>query len=101
MTPGIHQKGGHFDIQWWENGDYKFHYREKGLEFRFGREAANAEIDQPVCHFHPPDDLSEHRQSCISDGHPPEWVTLAVLTSWRAAVKERDEAVLNTQDGLP
>ena len=37
VTPGIHERGGYFDIQWWENGDYKYHYREDGLEVRFGR----------------------------------------------------------------
>lgn len=101
VTPGINQSGGYFDIQWWENGDYKYHYREEGLEFRFGREAANAGSSQPVRHFHPPEDISKHNPSCISDGHPPERVTLAVLASWWAAVKEGDEAVLNTQNGLP
>jgi len=33
VAPGIHQKGAYFDIQWWENGDYKYHYREAGLQF--------------------------------------------------------------------
>ncbi|GAA0218925.1 hypothetical protein [Halobaculum roseum] len=101
VAPGIHQDGGYFDIQWWENGDYTNHYREKGLEFRFGREASNQATDHPVLHFHPPDELSRHEQSCISETHPPELVTLAVLTMWWAAVTATDEQVLNTQSGLP
>lgn len=101
VTPGIHQPGAYFDVQWWKNGDYKYHYREDGLEFRFGREATNVERDQPVRHFHPPADTRRHDPSCISEDHPPERVTLAVLASWWAAVKAGDETVLNTQSGLP
>ncbi|WP_231727752.1 hypothetical protein [Haloferax profundi] len=101
VTPGIHQVGGYFDIQWWENGDYKYHYREQGLEFRFGREESNQSTEMPVRHFHPPDDVTKHLPSCIGGGHPPERVTLAVIATWWAAVKAGDESVLNTQDGLP
>ncbi len=101
VQPGIHQVAGYFDIQWWTNGDYKYHYREHGLEFRFGCETANESTAYPVYHFHPPDDLGTHLQSCIGANHPPERVTRAVLATWWAAVQRGDEAVLNTQDGLP
>lgn len=101
VTPGIHQPGGYFDIQWWKNGDYKYHYREEGLEFRFGREKANKNTSKPVRHFHPPSNLDAHRQSCIDGSHPPERVTLAVLATWWAAVKVGDESLLNAQNGLP
>lgn len=101
VTPGIHQRGRYLDIQWWENGDYKYHYREEGLEFRFGREKTNENTDHSVHHFHPPDDITAHRPSCIEAGHPPERVTLAVLATWWAAVKASDEGVLNTQNRLP
>lgn len=101
VTPGIHQPGGYFDIQWWENGDYKYHYREEGLAFRFGREEANENTEKPVRHFHPPENRTEHRPSCITAGHPPERVTLAVLATWWAAVKAGDESLLNAQDRLP
>lgn len=101
VTPGIHQPGGYFDIQWWENGDYKYHYREQGLEFRFGREEANENTEKPVRHFHPPENFNEHRPSCIEGGQPPERVTLAVLKTWWAAVETGDETILNTQDNLP
>jgi len=101
VTPGIHERGGYFDIQWWVNGDYKYHYREEGLEFRFGREAANKSTDKPVRHFHPPSDLDAHRQSCIGVEHPPKLVTIAVLKTWWAAVENGNGSLVNAQNGLP
>ncbi len=101
VTPGIHRRGGYFDIQWWENGDYKYHYREEGLEFRFGREAANETTSKPVRHFHPPRNLDAHMQSCIEVEQPPKLVTIAVLKTWWTAVKTGDENVVNAQNGLP
>lgn len=101
VAPGIQQAGGYFDIQWWMNGDYKYHYTERGLEFRFGREADNAETDEPVRHFHPPEELDEHRPSCIDVPPHPELVTIAVGTTWFAAVKDSDPNRLNDQDNLP
>lgn len=101
VAPGIHQDGGYLDIQWWENGDYKYHYRENGLELWFGREASNLNTDHPVRHFHPPTDPSCHEQSYIDAEHPPERVTLAVLATWWTAVEAGDERVLNRQSGLP
>ena len=101
VAPGIEQDGGYFDIQWWTNGDYKYHYGERGLEFRFGREADNTGTDRPVHHFHPPGGLDEHRPSCIASGHPPELVTIAVGSTWLAAVRESDPSRLNDGDNLP
>lgn len=101
VVPGIHQRGGYFDIQWWTNGDYKYHYREEGLEFRFGREADNEATDKPVNHFHPPNNLDDHRPSCIEEGNSPELVTIAVGTTWFSAVKASDPSELNQQDNLP
>lgn len=101
VAPGIHHDGGYFDVQWWENGDYKYHYREDGLEFRFGREEANRNTSDPVLHFHPPADPSRHEQSCIKADHPPARMTLAVLGTWWAAVNASGENRLNTQTGLP
>jgi len=101
VTPGIHERGGYFDIQWWENGDYKYHYREDGLEFRFGREAANEPTDTPKRHFHPPGNLDAHEQSCIGVDHPPKLVTIAVLKTWWTAVENGDENLVNEQNGLP
>jgi hypothetical protein len=101
ISPGIHQKGGYFDIQWWQNGDYKYHYREQDLEFRFGREADNATSGHPVRHFHPPSDPSQHHPSCIDSGHPPERVTLAVIACWFAAAEAGDPSLLNSQNNPP
>jgi len=101
ITPGIHERGGYFDIQWWENGDYKYHYREEGLEFRFGREASNETTTKPVRHFHPPNDLDAHTQSCIEVTQPPKLVTIAVLKTWWIAVENGDEKLVNAQSGLP
>jgi len=100
-TPGIHERGGYFDIQWWENGDYKYHYREEGLEFRFGREAANETTNKPVRHFHPPNNLDAHTQSCIGIDQPPKLVTIAVLKTWWTAVENSDVNLVNSQKGLP
>jgi len=101
VTPGIHKRGGYFDIQWWENGDYKYHYREEGLEFRFGREALNETTTKPVRHFHPPGNLGAHNQSSIEVTQPPKLVTIAVLKTWWIAVENGDESLVNAQNGLP
>lgn len=101
VTPGIHTRGGYFDIQWWENGDYKYHYREDGLEFRFGREATKESTNKPVRHFHPPSNLDAHTQSCIGVEQPPKLVTIAVLKTWWTAVENGDETLVNAQHGLP
>lgn len=101
VVPGIHQDGGYFDIQWWQNGDYKFHYQENGLQFRFGREADNQGSSRPVRHFHPPSDPSRHEQSCIGSNHPPERVSLAVIANWLPAVRQSDPGVLNSQSNPP
>ena len=101
VSPGIHQKGAYFDIQWWRNGDYKYHYREDGLEFRFGREEDNASTRNPVRHFHPPSNPSQHLQSCIGPDHPPERVTLAVIACWFAAAKNGTPSLLNSQSNPP
>ena len=101
ITPGIHEPGGYFDVQWWENGDYRYHYREERLEFRFGREAANKTTNKPVRHFHPPGNLNAHKQSCIGIEQPPKRVTIAVLKTWWTAVENGDEDLVNAQNGLP
>lgn len=101
IMPGIQQRGGYFDVQWWKNGDFKYHYQEEGLQFRFGREADNETIDKPVHHFHPPDDPSKHLPSCISPGHPPERVTLAVIACWLSAATANDPTMLNSQSNPP
>lgn len=101
VAPGILQRGGYFDIQWWCNGDYKYHYEEDGLQFRFGREEDNQGTDDPVEHFHPPADPGQHRQSCIASGHPPELVTLAVIANWVPAARRNDPDLLNDRSNPP
>ena len=101
VAPGIHKQGGYFDIQWWKNGDYKYHYREEGLEFRFGREAGNKTSNKPVQHFHPPNNIDAHKQSCIGVDQPPERVAIAVLKTWWTAVENGNANLINAQNGLP
>lgn len=101
VSPGITQLGGYFDIQWWANGDYKYHYREDGTQFRFGREEANQTRQLPVRHFHPPSDPDKHVESCIGPSSNPKVITRAVITTWSAAVQQNNQEVLNTHNGLP
>lgn len=86
-----------FDVQWWTNHGYKYHYVENGVEFRFGWEIRPAYPDK---HFHPPDALTEHRESCIVH-EEPELVTLAVLRCWWDALRTGDRSLLNGQDDPP
>lgn len=101
ITPGIRQTGGYVDVQWWENGDYRYHYQEDGLQFRFGREIDNEDANQPVHHFHPPNDPSAHQASEIPPGHGPELVTLAVIANWHAAAQRSDPRLLNAIPNPP
>jgi len=101
LAPGIESSGGYLDLQWWTNGDYKYHYQEDDLLFRFGREADNESTDKPVVHFHPPDDPDAHDPSCIEDGLPPNLVTLAVIANWIPAVRQGNPSVLNRQSNPP
>lgn len=48
VAPGTEARGGYFDVCWSENGDYRYHYLEDGIQFRFDREAENAGTDYPV-----------------------------------------------------
>lgn len=101
VAPGIQQIGGFFDIQWWSNGDYKYHYQEENLQFRFDREEDNKDTDKPIVHFHPPADVNRHDPSCISSGHPPERVTLAVIANWFPAAEKNDPSILNSVSNPP
>lgn len=64
-----------FDVQWWTNHGYKYHYTEENLTVRFGWERRP---DYPEEHFHPPGNLADHRESCITH-EGPTLVTLAVI----------------------
>lgn len=101
IAPGICQNGGYFDVQWWQNGDYKYHYQEDGLQFRFGREEDNKNTNKPIHHYHPPGNPAKHLPSCIDPGHPPKRVTLAVIVCWLTAAKENDPTLINSQTNPP
>lgn len=86
-----------FNVQWWMNHGYKYHCTEDSVEFRFGWEVRP---NYPDKHFHPPEDLSEHRQSCIHH-EEPDLVTLAVLKCWWDALSASDLSLLNEQRNPP
>ena len=86
-----------FDIQWWTNHGYKYHYIEDELEFRFGWEIRPSYPDK---HFHPPEALTEHRESCISH-EESELVTFAILKCWWDALRADDPSLLNKQKDPP
>ena len=80
---------GRFDIQWTTENDYKFHYRDEDLDFRWGHHPHGGDYDvKGYAHFHPPPDASnlptDVEPSCITV-HRPTVVTRAVLTNWHAA----------------
>src|SRR6056297_3035620 len=73
LWDGIRADESRFDVTWWTEHGYKYHYVEGGsggegneandlLQFRFGWEKRPGVPDK---HFHPPDDLDAHRESCI------------------------------------
>lgn len=101
VAPGIRERGGYFDVRWWHNGDYEYHYRESGLQFRFGHEADDEPTSTPVDHFHPPSDPGDHRPSCVPSEHPPELVTLAVIANWLHAARESDPDLVNSLTDPP
>lgn len=101
LVPGIHQDGAFVDVQWWQNGDYKYHYREAELQFRFDREQDTESTAVPVAHFHPPDTPDQHRASCIPSEHPVELVTLAVIANWLSAARQNDPSVVNALSDPP
>lgn len=94
---GFETNDSRFDVQWWTNHGYKYHYSEADLEFRFGWEIRPHYPDK---HFHPPANPSEHRESCITH-EEPELVTLAVIKCWWDALEANDPSALNTSDDPP
>ncbi|MEY7852286.1 hypothetical protein AB7C87_24145 [Natrarchaeobius sp. A-rgal3] len=80
---------GRFDIQWTTEGDYKFHYTEADLDFRWGHHPHGDDYNvQGDAHFHPPPDASNHpndvEHSCFTVHHP-KLVARGVLKNWHAA----------------
>lgn len=97
LAVGFEAGRARFDVQWWTNHGYKYHYIENDLQFRFGWERGTA---HPEKHFHPPADPNEHRKSCITH-EEPELVTLAVINCWWAALQAGDPTQLNDRDKPP
>lgn len=78
---------GRFEITWWEEGAYRFHYTEPdGLDFRFDRHPKEA---APETHFHPPPDAGPAEPSILAGTTQPQVVTRVIITQWRNAILER------------
>lgn len=90
---------GRFDVQWWTNHGYKYHYTEPDHEFRFGWERGT-ETDHPEKHFHPLENTADHRESCI-EHEEPELVTLAVIKCWWDALQADEPSILNRREDPP
>lgn len=75
---GFEAARSRFDVQWWMNHGYEYHYTESDIEFRFGWERGG---DHPERHFHPPGETTIHRESCI-EHEEPQLVTLAAVKCW-------------------
>ena len=97
LATGFEANDGQFDVQWWTNHGYEYHYREPDLEFRFGWEIRP---EYPDKHFHPPGNLGDHRESCIAH-EEPELVTLAVIKCWWDALEADDPSLLNANEDPP
>jgi len=82
---------GRFDVQWTTAGDYKFHYTESGLDFRWGHHPHGGEYDTGHAHFHPPPDASSDpdavEASCFTV-HRPVLLVRGVLRNWRTAAHD-------------
>lgn len=110
LRDGIQADQSRFDVAWWTKHGYKYHYVEgeqsgepeaesdaSGLQFRFGWEKRPGVPDK---HFHPPDDLDAHRESCIHH-EDVKRVTLAVIKCWHAAATTGDPEKLNALSNPP
>ncbi|WP_135829209.1 hypothetical protein [Halorussus halobius] len=102
LWDGILGDESRFDVAWWTRHGYKYHYVESTesdatdegsdrLQFRFGWEERPGVPDK---HFHPPENLDAHRESCVRH-EDPKRVTLAVLKCWHTAATAGDPAKLN------
>lgn len=111
LWDGIYADESRFDVAWWTRHGYKYHYVEgasgertnresdetHGLQFRFGWEKRP---DCPDKHFHPPEDLDAHRESCIQH-EDVKRVTLAVIKCWYVAATTGDPEKLNALSDPP
>ena len=99
LATGFKADSCRFDIQWWTNHGYKYHYSEHDLEFRFGWET-RPETAYLAKHFDPPEEPAAHRESCITY-EEPKLVTLAVINCWWTALENHDLSLLNAHENPP
>ncbi len=87
---------GRFEITWWEQEAYRFHYTEpEGLNFRFD---SHPKDGAPAAHFHPPPAAGRAEPSFLDGISQSQVVTRAVMTRWRTAlIDERDVTTLNQE----
>ncbi|MFC3958123.1 hypothetical protein [Halovivax cerinus] len=93
LTTGLREGStGRFDVQWTTAGDYKFHYTEGDIDFRWGHHPHGGDYDvRGDAHFHPPPNATSHpndvEPSCFTVHRPPV-VVRGVLTNWHAAAHD-------------
>lgn len=110
LWDGIRADESRFDVTWWTKHGYRYHYVEEscteehdderdsaGVQFRFGWENRP---NYPDKHFHPPNNLDAHRESCI-EHEDVKRVTLAVIKCWYAAATASDPEKLNALSNPP
>lgn len=93
------------DIQWTTRNDYKYHYTDTTVDFRWGRHPHDDDVQVPgLEHYHPPSDASPDpakvEASCINQ-RPETIVTRAVIKLWRAAYHANSLDPLNTGRNPP
>lgn len=100
LTAGLREGStSRFDIQWTVEDDYKFHYVEGKLNFRWGHHPHDNDYNvRGYGHFHPPpnasSDPNDVQDSCFTV-HRPKIITRGILKNWRAAFHEGLEEVNN------
>jgi hypothetical protein len=113
LWAGIYADQSRFHVTWWTKHGYRYHYVEDeeggdyeedswgqdgtGLQFRFGWENRPKYPDK---HFHPPENLDAHRESCI-EHEDVKRVTLAVIKCWHEAATTGDLEKLNALSDPP
>lgn len=80
---------GRFEITWWEQDAYRFHYTETdGVDFRFDNHPKDS---APEAHFHPPPNAGVAEPSILDGITQPQIVTRVIHSQWRKAVIEQND----------
>ena len=82
------ETAGRFEITWWEEDAYRFHYTEDEIDFRFDRHPKKG---APQAHFHLPPDAGEAVPSLLTGITQPQVVTRVILGQWRQAIIDQGE----------